>query len=179
METEMEIDLYTAEAQAPILGQDFLTWLWFKSEKTGGVFYTDKREAFVLVVEQRIAVQGGEGESKETAVVSGPMAEMREAKIGLRTGKKVHQAKIRLEQDENAWQVQLSSTDFTLSGLKTPKVDMKLEEGEDPDARFLEKMYLVEKSLEFLDSVYHDFLRVRLGDGWKDEVVRVRAWMEE
>ncbi len=108
----------------------------------------------MLLLEQRVAVQGGEGESKETAVVSGPMAEMREAKIGLRTGKKVHQAKVRLEQDENAWQVQLSASDFTLSGLKTPKVDMKLEEGEDPDARFLEKMYLVEKSLEFLDSVF-------------------------
>jgi hypothetical protein len=40
-------------------------------------------------------------------------------------------------------------------------------------------MYLIEKSLEFLDSVYIDFLKIRLSDGWKDEVARVRAWMEE
>lgn len=172
------MDLEHAETVGLALGQEFLTWLWFASETTSGLFRTKEGEAFSVTVEQKVSVQGGEGEAKETAVCSGPMAELREARLGLRTGKKVNKAKVRVEKDEVSWQVLLDAANFTLQGLKTPKVEMKLEEGEDPDSRILEKIYLLEKCTDFLDTVFTRFLALRFGPQWPEEAAHLRKWLE-
>ena len=171
------LDLHKAETLAPFIGRDFLTWLWYFSEVKNGVFHTKDAEAFAVFLEQRITVLGGEGTSLDTAVSSGPMSELREAKLGLQIGKKVNQARIRIEQDEHAWQMQLKAEDFSLTSLKTPKVEMKLEEGEDPDARFLEKMYLIEKSLQVLDELFAHFLAIRLSADWSRELSAMKTWI--
>ncbi len=176
---EAPIDLNKADSLAPYLGQDFLTWLWFKSEQQGGLFRNTKGEYFELYLEQRIQVQGGEGESKETTLCRGPHSELREARHGLAAGKKVTQAQLRFEQNAAAWQLQLKAEDFTLSGLKTPKVQTRPEEGEDPDGPFLEKIYLIEKALAMLDSLYAAFLTTRLGNDWPEERSAVKEWVEK
>ena len=55
---------YIGENTDLILGQEFLTWLWFRSE-TGNVFRMDSAdhagEPFTVAMEQRIVVRGGEG----------------------------------------------------------------------------------------------------------------------
>lgn len=166
------------EQLSPYIGQDFLTWLWFHIERSGGEIVTSQNEVFGLSMEQRISVQGGEGESKDTAVCSGPRSELREARLGLMTGKKVNQARLKIEQDSEAWQMQLRAEDFAMSGLKTPKVETKLEEGDDPDAPFLEKMYLVERCLQVVDELFAKFLRLRLSEDWAEEQKALRQWVQ-
>ncbi len=173
------MDLIKAAIQDGVLGQDFLTWLWFRSEKNGWLFSAEGGVEFNVYLEQRLSVRGGSGENVEKAVVTGPHAEFTEAKLGLRNGKLVDKALVRLERDGVTWSVLLSADDFTLSGLKTPKIETRLEEGDDPDAPFLEKMMLVEQCLEFLDSLYAQFLRVRLSTEWTDELRVFRAWLAE
>ena len=176
----MDIDLERASTISQGLGQEFLTWLWFASESNNaGLFHTTEGEAFTVAVEQNVSVQGGEGEAKETAVCSGPMAELREARLGLVTGKKVVKAKLRIERDEAAWQVVLDAGNLTLQSLKTPKVDMRLDEGEDPDARILEKIYLVEKCAAYVDTVLTHFFKLRFSPDWPKEVQLIRAWMHK
>lgn len=172
------MDLEYAQTVSLALGQEFLTWLWFAGETSNGLFRTREGEAFSVTVEQKVSVQGGEGEAKETAVCSGPMAELREARLGLRNGKKVNKVKVRIEKDEVSWQVLLDAANFTLQGLKTPKVEMKLEEGEDPDSRILEKIYLLEKCMDYLDTVFTRFLDLRFGPNWPEETTRLRKWLE-
>ena len=58
------MDLERAETVSLILGQEFLTWLWFASETSNGLFRTKDGEAFSVTVEQKVSVQGGEGEAK-------------------------------------------------------------------------------------------------------------------
>lgn len=172
------MDLDHAQTVSLLLGQEFLTWLWFASETSSGLFRAKDGEAFTVTVEQKVSVQGGEGEARETAVCSGPMAELKEARMGLATGKKVNKVKVRIEKDEAAWQVLLDAGTFTLQGLKTPKVDTKLEEGEDPDARILEKIYLLEKCTDYVDTVFERFLELRFSPRWKEETTRLRRWLE-
>jgi hypothetical protein len=169
---------YVAEQESRLLGQEFLTWLWYKSDEQGGRFQTADGEWFAAHVEQRITVQGGEGDSKETATVTGQHSELREAKLGVRNGKKVNRGLIRFESDGMEWSVQLKSEDFSYGSLRTPKVETKRQEGEDPDAIFLEKIYLIEKCLEYLDSLYRQFLELRLSrDKWEEELGRFRNWL--
>ncbi len=173
----MEVDLKLAEEKGAMLGRDFLTWLWFKSDEQGGIFKTRKGDDFSVYLEQKVVVEGGEGESLEKAVCTGIMSELREARLGLRTGKKVARAKIRLEQDANEWIMEVNASDFTFSGIKTPRVETNREEGDDPDSAFLEKMFLLEKALEFLDELFRRFVELRLSIHWQGEVDAFRKWL--
>jgi hypothetical protein len=175
----METDLKLAEEKGTILGRDFLTWLWFKSEQQNGIFKTGQGEDFALYLEQKVVVLGGEGESLEKAVCTGFMSELREAKLGLRSGKKVAQAKIKLEQDVNEWIMEVDASNFTFSGLKTPKVDTRMEEGDDPDSIFLEKVFLVEKAIMLVDEVFKKFVEIRFSMDWHGEVDAFRKWLYE
>jgi hypothetical protein len=91
----------------------------------------------------------------------------------------VDKAVVRFERDGATWMVLLGSDDFTLSGLKTPKIETRLEEGDDPDAPFLEKILLVEQCMEFVDELYRQFLEVRLSTNWTDELRSFRGWLAE
>lgn len=166
-----------------LLGQEFLTWLWYRGEIADGLFRMTKEsghegEAFHVRLEQRLVVRGGEGDYQETASVSGSFSPLREARLGLSTGKQVVRALVRLSKDELDWQLTLKAEDFCLNSMRTPPV-AKPEEGDDPDATFLEKIYLIESCLELIDDVYRQFLTIRLSmQAWDDEVRSIKNWIE-
>ena len=172
---------YIGENTDLILGQEFLTWLWFRSE-TGNVFRMEgaehSGEPFTVAMEQRIVVRGGEGENQETATVVGSFSPLREARLGLLTGKQVVRCLVRLEKDGMDWQVSLKAEDFSINSLRTPKVAR--EDGdEDPEGLFLEKMYLIDLGLSMLDEMFRQFLTLRLTPAaWNKEAEAVAAWMQ-
>jgi hypothetical protein len=162
-----------------ILGQEFLTWLWFISEIKGGQFATvDQKDSFIVYVERSIAVQGGEGETLETTTVTGATSDLMEARLGVSTGKKVTKALIRIEHNTEAWQFALKAEDFSISSLKTPKVE-KDQEDEEIDGAFLEKIYLIETCLKYLDQLYAQFLINRLNaDSWAISCEMIKMWLD-
>ncbi len=171
------MDLSLVERENVILGQDFLTWLWFKTDSENVLFELKDKRTFALQMEQRVSVQGGEGEGIETATVSSPRGELTEAKTGLRNGKKVNKAQLLFSMDQDEWLVQISSTDFGLSGFKTPKISTKDDEGDDPDSKFLEKMFLMERCLEMLDTVFTQYLKIRMSRDWIEETAKIKLWI--
>ena len=173
---------YIGENTDLILGQEFLTWLWFRSE-TGNVFRMEspehEGEPFTVAMEQRIAVRGGEGDNLETATVVGSFSPLREARLGLLTGKQVVRCLVRLEKDGMDWQVTLKAEDFSINALRTPPIAKDDTENDDPDARFLEKMYLLDQALDMLDEMFRHFLKVRLSAAdWQKETSAVAEWMK-
>ena len=173
------MDLVKAAMQDSVLGQDFLTWLWFRSEKNGWLFPIKDASEVNVYLEQKLSVRGGTGNNVEKAVVSGPHAEFTEAKLGLKNGKLVDKTLVRFERDGATWTVLLNSDDFSLSGLKTPKIKTRPEEGDDPDAPFLEKMLLLEQCMGFIDELYRQFLAIRLSTDWTKELRTFRGWLSE
>ncbi len=158
-----------------ILGEEFLTWLWFASDTNPDGFKDADGQPFSIFMEQRIVVQGGEGQARETASVSGCLSALREARLGVATGKKVTRALIRLEKDGIAFQLTLKSEDSSITALKTPKLDRTDDE---PDSVLLEKVYLVETCLHLIDNLYAQFLKLRLSDKWLDVVEKMLLWLE-
>ncbi|MEF8822675.1 MAG: hypothetical protein V5B78_07555 [Desulfohalobiaceae bacterium] len=179
MSEETTLGVRNEDKLAPLIGQDFLTWLWYTSEVRQGEMQTSQGEVFTLVMEQRISVQGGEGESRDTAQSSGPRSQLWEAMQGLKSGKKVNQARIKIEVETEVWQLQLKAEDFSVSGLKTPKVQTSdKDDDEDPDAAFLEKIYLMERAFELVDDLFGQFLRLRMSEEWSEERRRIRDWIK-
>ena len=159
-----------------VLGEEFLTWLWFQSDVVPGAFVNKEGHPFSVSMEQRIVVQGGQGDAKDTATVAGTLSPLTEARFGLGKGKKVTRATIRLEEDDLVFQFTLKAGDFTLGSLKLPKVE-KPAEDEDPDAMLLERFYLMEVCLGLLESLYATFLRLRLSADWSETVQEITAWI--
>lgn len=159
-----------------ILGEEFLTWLWYQSDTAPGSFTDALGRQFNVYMEQRIVVQGGSGEKKETATVSGSLSPLREARFGLGTGKKVARALLRIEQESLVFQFTLRADDFSLGSLKTPKLDAG-DKDDDPDALFLEKIFLIESCLKLLDWIYLGFLNLRLSAQWQEEVGNMAKWL--
>jgi len=58
-------------------------------------------------------------------------------------------------------------------------VETNDSEGEDPDARVLEKIFLIEQCLELFDGVFAEFLAVRLSSKWAEEAEAVRVWINK
>ena len=174
---------YSGDNIDVLLGQEFLTWLWYRGEIADGLFKMSPEsghdgEAFHVRLEQRLVVRGGEGDYQETASVSGSFSPLREARLGLSTGKQVVRALVRFSKDELDWQLTLKAEDFGLNSMRTPPLS-KPEEGDDPDAFFLEKIYLIESCLELIDDVYRQFLQIRLSQkAWDAEVKAVGVWIE-
>lgn len=171
----MEFNLDLVQSQNPIIGREFLTWLWYQTEAGSNVFELKNGSSFSLNLAEKIIVQGGEGDNTETAICSGLMTEMREARTGLKIGKKVQQAKIHIQKDAFEWSVTLDSTQLNFSAMKTPKIERNNDD--DPDALILEKIYLLEQGIECIDTVFSLFLKKRLENEWEKEKQAMRKWI--
>ena len=167
---------YLGESTDLVLGQEFLTWLWFRSDNAAAFPSPDNGAEFTISMEQRVVVQGGEGDSRETASVSGALSELREAKLGLATGKKVTRALVRFTREPETWQVTLKAENFSFTSLKTPSLAKDDFQDDDPDAAFFEKIHLIETCLAFFDALYKEFLNVRLSPAWEKETGKIREW---
>ncbi len=159
------------------MGEDFLTWLWFKIEKNNGAFETEKGEIFTVTMGDKLVVAGGDGEFKESTISSGKNSTFEEAKEGIRCGKKVSSAKLILEYNGDEWSFLVKSEDFSFTSFKTPKVAKKIQDKEDPDGAFFEKVFLVEKAFELFDSLFANFLKIKFDPGWEEEIEEIKKWV--
>ena len=162
-----------------ILGQDFLTWLWFQSDVAPSFFRTDDGHSFLVAMRKRVTVTGFVGMDRETASVAASDADsfLSEARLGLHRGKKVASALICLIKDDFGFDVSVKAADFSLNSLKTPKID-KSDRDDDPDSLFLEKVFLIETAVTLLDCLYRQFLGLRLDrDKWDKTTDEMQLWM--
>ena len=169
------------ESPNGMLGQDFLTWLWFRSDVVSTFFLAGNAQPFQVSMEKRVTVTSFCGTDRETTSMATwvPGESLLEARVGLRRGKKVTSALIHLTKDDFRFDVSVKAADFSLNGLKTPKID-KSDRDDDPDALFLEKVFLIETAVTLLDSLYRQFLGLRLDEGkWKKTTDEMMKWMGE
>jgi hypothetical protein len=160
------------------LGRDFLVWLWFRSETMAGSFQLQDREEAELWFEGKVTLQSEGDRGVETVVCTGENVRIREARFALGEGKKLTRAKIHLRAGDNEWVFELDSTWMNFHSLKTPRVFR--EKGEDPDALFYERTFLVEKLLSMMDQIFGGYVEARLSPAWDmEELPALMNWIRE
>lgn len=152
-----------------IVGPDMLAWLWYKSEVEQpvagqGLVLGDK-----LVLENK--------ETKEKVSITGEAADMTEGRIALRKGLRVYSAQFEVSLDGEEHRFTLNGLTGIVSGLKMPK-GQPAEDGDDPDAAVLDKIYMINRFLEWLDKAYKEYASVRLGP-WGKETAAMATWLEK
>ena len=167
----------TALTDGRFLGSEFLTWLWYYIERLGGTIQAGDKVAEVHLGERMTLMLPADG--KEKVVCTTQANFLHEARTALRQGKVVDEVQLLLIIGENEYVLTLDSSLWALKGLKTPK-QLPDYGSEDPDGRFLEKMYFLEEASSALDSLYMRFLTERLTPGWEsDTLVELQKWIDE
>jgi len=158
------------------LGREFLVWLWFESELFEQKFSIEGFGECELWLEKSIVLESLTEAGKERATLAGiAPSGGPEAREALRQGKMPVKAKLAVRRDEQDFALALDADSLSLSGAKIPA--LLKGEGDDP---FHERMTLIEELEGAIESLYRDFLVVRLQAGWDKAVVpAIRAWMND
>lgn len=177
------MDLVDLIAEKRFLGQEFLTWLWWKSEERGGTVDVPEVGDVTLVFEKHMLLEFGEGESSEKIICSGLQAELQEARTGLQMGKKLEQARIRLDYNNYEFSFTLAAALMEFRSVRLPKTETtesdKSENPEEVEGMILERIFLFEELIRMVNKLFLMFLKVRVGDKWHDELPKIRVWINK
>ena len=160
-----------------VIGREFLTWLWFKSEERNGrvrIPGTGESEVFFI---RRLVLESGEGEYAETVVCQGLHADLKEGKEALRQGKKITAARLRVAHDKTEWEFTFKADRFHFQSMKLPTLPEKDGDEIDREGQLLERIALIEKAAGTMDLLFRSFLERRLSNDWEAELSRMQRWI--
>jgi hypothetical protein len=160
---------------ARFLGSEFLLWLWFGRDATGGELFIPGHGLAIITFETQLALADPSAERERVSIRGADPCGGAEAAEALIVGKLPRKAGLRIEFESNEWTLTIDSHTLALSGVKLPAVDREGEE-----AQFYERMHLLEQLHELIHRLYALFLGVRLAPVWESEVVpALRRWVLE
>lgn len=158
------------------LGRDFMVWLWFRSERNSGFFHLENGEEIELWFDGSMILQSERDGRIETISCTGEQSRFLEARYALSEFKKIIKAKIKLIAGDNAWSFSIDDTWFNFRGMRLPHVT--LDQHEDPDAIFYERIGLIEKAVSIMDRLFALYTTVRTSGEWEnEEMPAIRKWI--
>lgn len=176
------MDLVDLIAEKRFLGQEFLTWLWWKSEERGGSVKLDEGADITVVFEKHMLLESGEGESSEKIICTGLQAELQEARTGLQMGKKLEQARIVLSHNNYEFSFTLAGALMEYRNVRLPKTEAtesdKSDNPEEVEGMILERLYLFEELTRLVNGLFRMFLEIRVSEFWHEELQKIRNWVD-
>lgn len=158
------------------LGQNFLTWLWFLQEETGGVLPKTQLGEFSFMVDGPLSfIAEGPG-ALESTIRKGLPTLSAEAKAALTVGKKLKRAKFVFARAKTEiWSVTMDADTFLMRGLKLPD-----GEALEPNSAFEERMNALHIFQVLFYALYDRFLK-EVKDSAKFATAQKRAkeWVRE
>ncbi len=155
------------------LGQEFLTFLFWRYERDGGAFRLDVhgRDMGYLLEGPLTFYREGHG-AHEVGIRKGNPLNSREAVTCLSTGKLLRKAKFVLAVDDKTWTAIVDDT-FCFKSVKLP-----LGEGATPYEKFVERTGDVVTFLAAWFGLYQGFVKVRSdAKAWGLVAADVREWV--
>ena len=171
--------LKTMEEKA-FWGGEFLTWLWFLSETSGGAIPVENVGDVNLWIEEHLILEGADSCSRENILKSGDVASSAEAAAALSVGKKVKRARFGMTIGELQWSFTLDGATLDFKGMKIPHVEAEEEDSDAPEALVYLRMGMVRKAVETIDALLGTFARLRVSSDWEHETLPGMAlWIRE
>ena len=156
------------------LDGEFLTWLWFEGERTGGVVQADGVGAVSVGFVRKLVLESP-GVIVEGHTVSADMPTLAdEARTALKTGKKVALASLVLDVEDRHFEATVHAETMTLRSVKLPVV-LTAEDVEQLD----ERLVLLDELEMIVDGLYLTYARLRLNsERWLETRAAMTAWVQ-
>lgn len=171
------LDVSVSYNRYKFLGHEFLTWLWYMIETDQGGIQRGAKGASTLSLGNRIMLENRKGDTAETITIMGDEAGLEEGMLALRKGALVTELNLLFRTGDNQWRFTIKGESLHLVGLKGPKTG-SVEAQEDLEGAVLEKVYLCQQAVQFMDGVFQQFIVLRVADGWDKKVVpHMKKWI--
>lgn len=155
------------------LGGEFILWLWFSRDVTGGEIRIKGRGTLVVSLETQLALADPVADRERVAIRGIDPFGSAEAGEALVAGKLPRKVGLRLVFEQSEWVATLDSNTLALSGVKLPQSSTQGEE-----EIFYERMQRLEQIHELVQALYAHFLGVRLAPSWESDVApALRRWV--
>jgi hypothetical protein len=171
------LDVAVAYNRYKFLGEEFLTWLWYIIDKKQALLKNIDPDVVALEVGNRIVFENRRKESAERITIKGEGAGLEEGTLALKNGALVTELNMVYRSAQLAWHFTLKGESLNISNVKVPQTDVP-ETDDDLEGYVLEKLYLYDKSLQFLNNLFAYFIKLRISDTWKkNEIPAIRKWI--
>lgn len=171
------IDIAVAYNRYRFLGNEYLTWLWFLVENESPQLNQLDKDLTSLEIGNRMVLEKRRDAGIETITIKGDEAGLEEGILALKKGALVNEVNLLYRCGDNVWQFNLKGESLNISSLKTPETG-KVETKEDTEGAVLEKLYLYDKVVEFVERSFQLFIKTRLSENWDTKIVpQIREWL--
>jgi hypothetical protein len=124
-----------------------------------------------------MVLENRHSEGLETITIKGDDAGLEEGLLALKKGALVTEMNLIYRSGDNTWQFNLKGESLNISSFKTPETG-GTETKEDIEGAVLEKIFLYEKVILFIESAYRHFVRLRISENWKKNIItQMRQWI--
>jgi len=166
------------DATAPthgFLGEEFLTWLWFRWETDGGEYSLSAGRSVAVALDDFLAFAAPSDDETEQTLRHGLPTRTAEARTALRQGRRLKKAKLIVAEGSRQWTATLDAPTMTLSGVRLPE---DAEDAESPADRTADRSANWLALYETVMAIYRQFLAERLADDYRSNGGEQQAqWM--
>lgn len=153
------------------LGQEFLTWLLFRSFM-GGVITGDD-DTYGISISKAIVLDGQNPARERTSIKVDEPTQSGEVMLSLKLGKKVSKIRALFVIDGGEFEVVLNSEDLHPRSLRVPET-----RGADFMDVIDERFELMDKFNDALADIFCTFIRLRVNErAWTIEAAEIEEWI--
>ena len=171
------LDVAVAYSRYKFIGEEFLTWLWFLIDTSQKRLKSFDNEIDGLEIGNRIVLENKKNQSVERITIKGDDAGLEEGILALKKGAMVTELSLKYKSNNYEWKFSIKGESLNISGLKTPTTALP-ETAEDLEGYVIEKTYLYEKVIKFIENAFTNYIKLRISDSWKKtEQPQIRQWI--
>ncbi len=157
------------------LGEEFLTWIWFRWETDGGEFPLPGGRVVGVALDDFLTFAAPSDDETEQTLRRGLPTRTEEARTALRQGHRLRKARLLIAEGERQWTVTLDAPSLSLAGVKLPEDAEECETEADRTADRAANWLALH---EIVQALYASFLRERLRRDYLGTVAEQQAsWM--
>ncbi len=173
------LDVSVSYNRYKFLGHEFLTWLWFLTEKQRDFIQEKFADLTSLEIGNRVVLENRFNDALETITIKGDDAGLEEGILSLRKGAVVTELNLSYTFEELECHFSLKGESLGISGLKIPSGG-SVNDGENMEEVVLEKVMLYEKIIDLIKVIFQAFIKIRISEDWENKVVpEIRKWITE
>lgn len=170
-------DIAVAYNRYQFLGNEFLTWLWFILDNKPEIINQADKEVQAFEIGNRIVLENRKENRTEIITIKGDDAGLEEGLLSLKKGAVVVEINLCCKTENQKWHFTLKGESLSISSLKVPAKSL-VETKDDIEGAVLDKIYLCEKIVILIDTLFQHFIKLRISNEWAKNVLpEMKKWV--